>query len=164
MHKCWMARTRLVVSILLPPSAQRWIAVESASHKNVVELCENLSTIHHPLVIELVPVEDRVAWLDWQPMMTSLPPWVRIKWSSILRQLNADPNLLRYAGDLTWVKQEENYKATICLVPRIHVKVERDGKKPQIKRLPWLSSKGNWRTGGAHGYCASNGSEHVVAP
>jgi hypothetical protein len=61
-----------------------------------------------------------------------------IKRSSILRQLNANPNLLRYAGDLAWVKQEENHEATICLVPRIRVKVERDGKKPQIKRFPWL--------------------------
>ena len=112
--------------------------MESASHKNVVELCEHLSTIHHPLQIELVPVEDHVAWLDWQPTITSLPAWVRIKQSSILRQFMADPTLLKYTGDLAWVKLQDNYEATICLVLRLHVKVEREGKKPLIKWLPRL--------------------------
>ena len=138
MHNRLMACPRLAVSLLLPPSGRRWIAVESTSHKNVVELCEHLSTILHPLQIELVPVEDRVAWLDWQPKTTSLPPWVRIKRSSILQQLRADPALLKYAGDLAWVKGEVNCKATICMVPRLRVKIEIDGKKPRIKRLPRL--------------------------
>ena len=103
-----------------------------------MELCINLSTIHHPLEIELVPVEDCVAWLDWQPTMTSLPQWVWIKGSSKLQQLDADPDLLKYVGDLAWVKGDENYEATICLILCLHVKVEREGKKPWIKRLPWL--------------------------
>ena len=138
MHNRLLARPRLAVSLLLPPSGRRWIAVESASHQNVVELCINLSTIHHPLEIELVPVNDRVAWLDWQPTITSLPQWVRIKRSSKLQQLDADPDLLKYAGDLAWVKGDEDYEATICLVLRLRVKVEREGKKPRTKRLPWL--------------------------
>ena len=138
MHNHLLAHPRLAMSLLLPPSRHRWIAVKSASHQNVMELCINLSTIHHPLEIELVPVEDCVAWLDWQPMMMSLPQWVWIKGSSKLQQLDADPDLLKYVGDLAWVKGDENYEATICLIPCLHVKVEREGKKPWIKRLPWL--------------------------
>jgi hypothetical protein len=138
MHNRLLACPRLAVSLVFPPSGRRWIAVESASHQNVVELCINLSTIHHPLEIELVLVEDRVAWLDWLPLKTFLPQWVQIKWSSKLQQLDADPDLLKYAGDLAWVKGDENYEATICLIPCLCVKVEREGKKPRTKRLPWL--------------------------
>lgn len=69
---------------------------------------------------------------------TSLPAWVRIKQSSILQQFMANPTLLKYAGDLTWVKLQDNYKATIFLVPHLHVKVEREGKKPLTKWLPQL--------------------------
>lgn len=139
MHNRLMNRPRLAASILLPPSGRRWIAVESASHKNVVELCINLSTIHHPLEIELVPVEDRLAWLNWQQTKLNLPAWVRVKRRSILKGLKADKKLIKYAGDLAWVKREyENSKATICLVPRLQVTIERDGKKRRRKRLPRL--------------------------
>lgn len=131
-------RPQLAMSVSLPASGRRWIAVESSSHKNVVELCMNMSTIHHPLEIELVPVKDRVAWLNWQPTKLQLPSWVRIKRASIIR-LDEDKEMIKYAGDLALVMQvKDRTEAVICLVPRLPVTMGGDGKKQQTSRLPRL--------------------------
>lgn len=86
-------------------------------------------------------IEDRVAWLNWQPKMPRVesPSWTRIQQLSALKHLDADKKLFKYAGDLALVIQVENgSKAFICLVPRLPVTVEEDGKKRQKRRLPRL--------------------------
>ena len=140
MHQRLLLRPRLAISILLPPSGQMWIAVESSSQANVVELCLNLSTIRHPLDISLVPVEERVAWLNWKstrPRLVS-PSWARLHRRSVLMSLDLERNLFKYAGDLAFVYEvERGSKVVICLVPRLPIKTG-DGKKRRTLHLPRL--------------------------
>ena len=133
-------RPQLAMAVLLPVSGRRWIAVESISHKKVAELCKNLSTIRHPLEIELVPVEDRVAWLNWQPTMLHLLSWVQIKRGSIMKRLDAsEKDLSKYAGDLALVMQmKDRSEAAICLVPRLPVTIGSGAKNRWTKLLPRL--------------------------
>lgn len=141
MRQRLLVRPRLANSILLPPSGQMWIAVESTSHANVVELCLNLSTIRHPLEISLVPVEERVAWLDWKSTTSRLvsPSWARLQRRSVLKSLDLEKNLFKYAGDLAFVFEvESGSKVIICLVPRLAMEIWDEQNKRRMIHLPSL--------------------------
>jgi hypothetical protein len=140
MHKRLLLCPRLAISILLPPSGQMWIAVESTSQANVVELCLNLWTIVHPLEILLVPVEERTTWLNWKSTTPRLvfPSWAWLQRRSVLKSLGLERNLFKYARDLAFMFEvERGSKVVICLVPRLPIKTC-DGKKRRTLHLQLL--------------------------
>ena len=154
MHDRLRERPQLALSVFMPPQSDNWICIESTSHKNVVELCVDLSTVYQPPNVLFVPVDQRVQWITWCPTTPRIksPSWVRIKKRSELRDLldkdhNIDQRLLKYANDLAYVHEAFNEsKVLIYLVPRLLVEVGRQGstdyrdeqKKLRRQQLPRL--------------------------
>lgn len=134
----------LALSVFLPSGSRQWIAVESTSMKNVHDLCFNVFTIPHPVEISLVPVEERISYLQWGPTYPRVQPtsWARLKRLPALKELNVEKNVWKYAGDLAFVLDMPSVStARLCLVPRLSVRIEADGekaKKTKSKRLPRL--------------------------
>ncbi|KAF8341950.1 hypothetical protein F5887DRAFT_1076332 [Amanita rubescens] len=141
-----LARPKLASSLILPPSGRMWIGIESPSRANVEELCFNLSTVHHPLEISLVPVEERVAWLDWHPTrsLPMSPSWVRLRKRSKLENMDIESGVMKYTGDLAFVLDAQTPCASqiiLCLVPRLPVAIEGGASgytKKRRRRLPRL--------------------------
>jgi len=152
----WAVQNRLLAcpelasSLILPPSGRMWIGIESPSRAKVEKLCFNLSTVCQPLEVSLVPVEERVAWLDWHPIRSRLmsPSWARLEKRSKLANMDIDSNVIKYSGDLAFVLDAEiETKILICVVPRLPVATEGDAswsmngderKKQRKKCLPQL--------------------------
>ena len=118
--------------------------VESTSMKDVQDLCFNLLTVCHPLEISPIPVEERIMYLQWGPTVPPVKPtsWARLKRLSVLKELNVEKNIWKYAGDLSFVLDTPSTStARLYLVPWLSVRIEGDGKKPknpQSKLLPRL--------------------------
>ena len=65
--------------------------------------------------------------------------WARVRKAYVLRELDIPTNLWKYAGALAFVLAKPSQSvADICIVPRLYVKIEREGEKAQRKRLPRL--------------------------
>ena len=67
MHNRLHERPQLASSVFMPPRSDNWICIESTSHKNAVELCIDLSTVHQPPTVLFVPEAERVQWVTWGP-------------------------------------------------------------------------------------------------
>ena len=123
---------QLTLLVFLPSGSRQWVAIESTSMKNVQDLCFNMFTIHHPLEISLIPVEQWIMYLQWGPTCPPVKPtsWARLKRLSILKESNVDKNVWKYAGDLAFVLDlPSTSTAHLCLVPQLTVSIEGDRKK-----------------------------------
>ena len=141
----------LAMSLILPAACRMGIGVESSSRAHVEKLCRDISTIRHPLDISLVPVEERVSWLRCRSMAlhVSSPSWVRLRKASVLKNMDVNQNILKYAGDLVFVHEmQSGHMADICLIPRLPVAIGSSNisrnpngaerTKCQTKRMPRL--------------------------
>jgi hypothetical protein len=137
----WPQHKRSVLSVFLPSGSTQWLAVESTSMTDVQHLCLNVTSIHHPLDVSLIPVDQWVSYLQWGPTPPCLmaTSWARVRRAYVMRELDIPTNLCKYAGALAFVlAKPKEAVADICIVPKLYVKIEREGKKAQRKQLPRL--------------------------
>ncbi|PFH46380.1 hypothetical protein AMATHDRAFT_88362 [Amanita thiersii Skay4041] len=129
-HDRLLKHSHLAVAAVVSPHVQGSILVESPNLANVRDLCRDISSVIHSRDISLVPLDERVHWLETTRMRQvnepRIPDWRRLRSTLFLKSTNAICGLDRFGGSLALVcgwdklQPEDGLVLNVKILPRVY--------------------------------------------